>query len=137
MQKNSKGQCSDSAKWKRYDDPMSTIQSKGKRKSEAVSSYFEKTKYHLTWSLDLPNYMKCLNNEKRREQDWHTAFKVYFGRKLNELVFYGLPKNRGSPVVRKFRNWQKMTSIYLKTAPENKKRSTWFWQKGCKRTVKN
>ena len=74
---------------------------RAKGKVKQSHRILKKIKYHLTWSLNLPNYMKCLNNEKRKEQDWHSAFEVYFGRNINELVFYGLPKNRGSPVVRK------------------------------------
>ena len=29
--------------------------------------------------------MKCLNQEKREELGWQSAFEIYFGRKSNEL----------------------------------------------------
>ena len=45
--------------------------------------------------------MKCINNEKREELGWQTNFEVYIGRKSNKLVRCGLPKNWGSPVVKK------------------------------------
>ena len=42
---------------------------------------------------DLPNYMKCLNNKKRKELGWQFPFEVFFRRKSNELVRSGLPEN--------------------------------------------
>ena len=50
---------------------------------------------------NLPNYMKCLNNEKREELRWYPPFEVYFGRKNNKLVDCSLLENQGSPEVRK------------------------------------
>ena len=53
-----------------------------------------------TWSgtnsvKNLPNFMKCLNNEKREvgEVSWQSPFEIYFGRKSNELVRCGLLEN--------------------------------------------
>ena len=40
----------------------------------------------VNWARNLPQYMKCLNNEKREELGWKSPFEVYFGRKHNELV---------------------------------------------------
>ena len=50
---------------------------------------------------NLPNYMKCLNNEKREELGWYPPFEVYFRRKNNELVDCSLLENQVSPEVRK------------------------------------
>ena len=50
---------------------------------------------------NLPNYIKCLNNEKHEELGWYLPFEVYFGRKNNELVDSSLLENQGSPEVRK------------------------------------
>ena len=33
--------------------------------------------------------MKCLNQEKRKELGWKSAFQIYFGRKVNELKSEG------------------------------------------------
>ena len=39
----------------------------------------------VNWVKCLPKYMKCLNQEKREELGWQSTFKIYFGRKANEL----------------------------------------------------
>ena len=82
--------------------------------------------------------MKCLNNEKRKEQDWHSAFEVYFGRNINELVFYGLPKNRGSPVVRKVSKPTKNDfNIFEKLRLKTRKEALDSDKRVAKRTVEN
>ena len=45
------------------------------------------------WVKNLPNYMKCINNEKREELGWQTNFEVYIARKSNKLIRCGLPEN--------------------------------------------
>ena len=54
----------------------------------------------VSWSKNLQKYAKCLNNEKREELGWTSAFEVYFGRKSNELLQCGksIEKDR-EPVV--------------------------------------
>ena len=43
-------------------------------------------------------YSKCLNNDKREDLDWRSTFEVYYGKKSNELVKYGVPVNREEEV---------------------------------------
>ena len=71
----------------------------------------------VNWSRYLPQYMACLNNKNREELGWKWPFKVYFGRKHNELVKcdrqferrgFKLPKN----VDRAYRNIAKRTVQY-------------------------
>lgn len=54
--------------------------------------YYDLVKQRKTgvnWVENLPEYMKCLNNEKREELSWKSAFEIYFGRKANELINEG------------------------------------------------
>ena len=46
----------------------------------------QQRKTGVNWVKNLPNYMKCLNNEKREELSWKSPFEIYFGRKDNELT---------------------------------------------------
>ena len=46
------------------------------------------------WVKNLLEHSKCLNNDKREEFGWRSAFEVYYGRKSNELVKCGVPVNR-------------------------------------------
>ena len=39
-------------------------------------------------------YSECLNNDKREELGWRSAFELYYRRKSNELVKCGVPVNR-------------------------------------------
>ena len=48
--------------------------------------YGEEKKAWHNWAKQLPDYDKCLNNEKREELGWKSSFEIYFGRKSNELV---------------------------------------------------
>lgn len=41
------------------------------------------TKTGVNWVKNLPKYMKCLNDDKREELGWKSAFEIYFGRKSN------------------------------------------------------
>ena len=43
---------------------------------------------------NLLEYSKCLNNDKREELSWRSVFEVYYGRKPNELVKFGVSVNR-------------------------------------------
>ena len=69
--------------------------------------------------------MKCLNQEKRRELGWKTAFEIYFGRKVNELKTEGknhdktihLAKTVG-PSTKDFRNQKHYTNQWRKKARE-------------------
>ena len=56
------------------------------------------SKTGINWVQNLPQYMKCLNNDKREELGWKSAFEIYFGRKSNELVMAGVSK-RKEPVI--------------------------------------
>ena len=40
----------------------------------------------VNWVENLRCYQRCLNNNKREELGWKSAFEVYYGRKSNELV---------------------------------------------------
>ena len=42
-------------------------------------------KVGVNWVKSLPEYMKCINNEKREELGWKSPFEIYFERKSNEL----------------------------------------------------
>lgn len=44
----------------------------------------------VNWAKELPDYAKCLNNEKREELGWKSPFEIYYGRKSNELLNAGL-----------------------------------------------
>ena len=74
--------------------------------------------------------MKCLSNEKREELGWQSPFEVYFGRETNKVVCCGLPKNRGTPEVRKvskptkndFNKFKKLRSETRKRALDSDKR---------------
>ena len=48
----------------------------------------------VNWVKNLLEYSKCLNNAKREELGWRSAFEVCYGRKLSELVKCGNPVNR-------------------------------------------
>ena len=50
----------------------------------------KKRKYGINWAKQLPDYAKCLNNEKREKLGWKSPFEIYYGRKSNELVNAGL-----------------------------------------------
>ena len=43
----------------------------------------------VNWVKCLPDYMKCLNHDKREELSWKSAFEIYYGRKANELINEG------------------------------------------------
>lgn len=47
----------------------------------------------INWVKNLSEYAKCLNNEKREELGWRSPFEVYYGRKSNELLKCGIPKD--------------------------------------------
>lgn len=47
---------------------------------------FTQKKNGVNWVKNLPEYMKCLNNEKREALGWKSPFEVYFGRKSNEVL---------------------------------------------------
>ena len=86
---------------------------------------------------NLPNYMKCLNNEKRKELGWQFPFEVYFSRKSNELVRCGLPENRGSSEIGKVskptkNDFNRFKKLRLKT----RKRVLESNERVAKRTVK-
>ena len=51
------------------------------------------------WVKNLPNYMKCVINEKREALGWQSSFGIYFARKSNELVKCGVPERKGSPEI--------------------------------------
>ena len=42
-------------------------------------------KREVNWVKCLPKYVKCLNQEKREELGWKSAFEIYFWGKINEL----------------------------------------------------
>ena len=48
----------------------------------------------INWVKNLLQYSKCLNNDKREELGWRSAFEVYYGRKSNELVKCRVPVKR-------------------------------------------
>ena len=50
----------------------------------------KKRKHGINWAKQLPDYAKCLTNEKREEFGWKNPFEIYFRRKSSELVNAGL-----------------------------------------------
>ena len=46
----------------------------------------QQKKTGVNWVKSLPDYMKCLNNEKKEELGWKSPFEIYYGRKSNELL---------------------------------------------------
>ena len=48
----------------------------------------------VNWVKNSLEYSKCLNNDKREELGWRSAFEVYYETKSNELVKCGVPANR-------------------------------------------
>ena len=44
------------------------------------------TTERVNWFKSLPNYMKCLNNEKKEELGWKSPLKIYYWRKSNKLL---------------------------------------------------
>ena len=82
--------------------------------------------------------MKCLNNEKREELGWHSLFETYFWKKSNELVRYGLPKNRGSPEVKNVLKPTKSDfNIFKKLYSKTRKHALDSNEKVARRTVKD
>ena len=49
-----------------------------------------KRRHVVNWAKEIPTYAKFLNNENREELGWKTPFKIYFGKKSNELVNAGM-----------------------------------------------
>ena len=43
----------------------------------------------VIYAKNLLKYIKCLNMEKRKELAWKSPFKIYFDRKLNDLLNEG------------------------------------------------
>ena len=79
----------------------------------------------MNWVECLPKYIKCLNQEKRGELGWKSAFEIYFGRKANKLKNEGkkhdntihLLKTVG-PSVKDFKNQKHITNQWRKKARE-------------------
>ena len=53
----------------------------------------------INWVKSLPNYMKCVNNEKRKALGWQSPFEIYFGRKSNEIIKCGVPEHKCYPEI--------------------------------------
>ena len=49
----------------------------------------QQEKKSVNWVKSLPDYMKCLNNEKKEELGWKSPFEICYGRKSNELLHDG------------------------------------------------
>ena len=82
--------------------------------------------------------MKCLNNEKHKDLGWRSPFEIYFWKKSNELVRYGLPKNRGSPEVRKVLKPTKSDlNIFKKLNSKTRKHALDSNEKVARRTVED
>ena len=47
---------------------------------------YNRKKTGANWVKNLPNYMKCLNNEKKEELGWKSPFEIYHGRKIKRVV---------------------------------------------------
>ena len=101
--------------------------------------YFDKvtqTWSGTNWVKNLPNYMKYLNIEKREELGWRSPFEVYFGRKRNELVRCGLPRNRSSQEVRKVSKPTKNDfNMFKKLLSKTRKRALHSDERVAKRTI--
>ena len=53
------------------------------------------------WVKNLPNCMKCVNNDKGEALGWQSLFEISFGQKNNELVKCSVPERTGSPEIGK------------------------------------
>ena len=69
--------------------------------------------------------MKCLNQVKRKESGWKSAFEIYFGRKVNELKNEGKNHDKTihlaqtvGPSTKDFRNQKHNTNQWRKKARE-------------------
>ena len=58
-----------------------------------------KKRIGINWVNSLPNYMKCVNNEKRKALGWQSPFEIYFGRKSNEIIKCGVPEHKCYPEI--------------------------------------
>ena len=43
----------------------------------------------MNWAKSLPKYMKCFNMIKKEEPAGKSPFKIYYGKKSNELLNEG------------------------------------------------
>jgi hypothetical protein len=50
----------------------------------------KKGKKGVNWAKEIPQYVTCLNSEKREQLGWKSPFEIYFGRKSNELINAGM-----------------------------------------------
>ena len=77
--------------------------------------------------------MKCLNQEKKEELGWKSAFEIYFGRKVNELKNEG--KNHDNTIhlakikdlLRKILETRNITLI---NGEKKQEKQTSEWRKG-------
>ena len=77
--------------------------------------------------------MKCLNQEKKEELGWKSAFEIYFGRKVNELKNEG--KNHDNTIqlaktkdlIRKILETRNITLI---NGEKKQEKQTSEWRKG-------
>ena len=46
----------------------------------------QEKKTGVNWVKSLPDYMKCLDNEKKEELRWENPFEICYGRKSSELL---------------------------------------------------
>ena len=46
----------------------------------------QQKKTDVNWVKSLPDYIKCLNNEKKEELGWKSPFEFYYGRKSNKQL---------------------------------------------------
>ena len=89
------------------------------------------------WVKNLPNYMKCLNNEKREKRGWQSPFKTCFGRKSNKLVGCGLPEKEVPQKLERFRDQQRMMLIDLKNYARKQGKEHLIPTKGLQKEQEN
>ena len=88
------------------------------------------------WVKNLPNYMKCVNNEKREALGWQSPFEIYFGWKNNELVKCGVPECTGSPEIGKAsKPTHNDMKNFMKQRPQLRKKAHDSDERVAKRTV--
>ena len=82
-------------------------------------------------------YSECLNNDKREELGWRSAFELYYRRKSNELVKCGVPVNREKEfkVQKIIQPWENHIYESQKRVDEEREKAKNANKKVCDRAV--
>ena len=91
----------------------------------------------VNWVKNLLEYSKCLNNDKREELGWRSAFEVYYGRNSNELVKSGVPvyREKEFKVQKVIQPLENLIDERQKSVGKEKEKAKNANKKACDRTV--